>query len=181
MQKLFSLAVAGTAIALAGAVYCPTADAQWGTLKGKIILDGDLPKIAPLVVKGDQKAKDAAVCAAEEVPDEKLVVDPESKGIANVVVYLQKKPAKIHPSVEKSTETTVNFDQKGCRFLPPLRVDPAGRQEINLRGWPVPILCNPRRDRLSYLCIEGIKTTLLTRMLGPHYLPLLASGVGRFS
>ena len=96
----------------------PSASAQWGTLKGQILLDGEIPKIDPLVVQGNQQAKDAAVCAAQNVPDEKLVVDPESKGIANVVVYLAKKPAKIFPALEKSTVPQVTFDQKGCRFMP---------------------------------------------------------------
>ena len=101
-----------------GAGFCNSANAQWGTLKGQILLDGDIPKIEPLVKQGNAAAKDAAVCAAQEVPDEKLVVNPESKGIANVVIYLAKKPAKIAPTVEKSAAPQVTFDQKGCRFMP---------------------------------------------------------------
>jgi hypothetical protein len=116
MQKLFSMTAACAAFSLMG--LCQSANAQWGNLKGQIVLDGEIPKIAPLVVKGNQQAKDAAVCAAQEVPDEKLVVNPDSKGIANVVVYLAKKPAKIYPALEKSTVPQVTFDQKGCRFLP---------------------------------------------------------------
>ena len=117
MQKLFSLAALCGAMAMAVG-FPPSASAQWGTLKGQILLDGEIPKIDPLVVQGNQQAKDAAVCAAQNVPDEKLVVDPESKGIANVVVYLAKKPAKIFPALEKSTVPQVTFDQKGCRFMP---------------------------------------------------------------
>ncbi len=105
-------------MALIGTAFCSSAAAQWGTLKGQVVLDGDLPTLKPLVVKGDSNAKDAAVCAAMEVPDEKLLVDSTTKGIANVVVYLAKKPAKIHPDLAKSKEKVVPFDQKGCRFLP---------------------------------------------------------------
>lgn len=114
MRKLFSIAAA---IAL-GASFCSPAQAQWGNLKGQVVLDGAVPDIKPLVMKGDAAAKDAAVCAAQNVPDEKLVVDPSTKGIANVVVYLAKKPAKVHPDLVKSKEPEVVFDQKGCKFLP---------------------------------------------------------------
>ena len=122
MRKLFSLTAACTAIALVGAVCAPSVQAQWGTFKGQLVLDGDIPKIDPLVVKGNSATKDAAVCAAEEVPDEKLVVDAASKGIANVVIYLAKKPAKIHPDLAKSKDKELIFDQKGCRFLPHVMV-----------------------------------------------------------
>jgi len=67
---------------------------------------------------GNANAKDAAVCAAQDVPNEKLVVDPATKGIANVVIYLAKKPAKVHPDVVTSKEKEVVFDQKNCRFFP---------------------------------------------------------------
>ena len=103
---------------LSGMAFQSEAQAQWGTVKGQIVFDGDLPKLKPLVTKGDSSAKDSAVCAAEEVPEEKLIVDPESKGIANVVVYLAKKPAKVHPDLVKSKDAEIKFDQKGCRFLP---------------------------------------------------------------
>jgi hypothetical protein len=118
MRKLFALSATVAALALVGTTVSPSAEAQWGTLKGQIILDGNLPELPALVEKGNAAAKDAAVCAAETVPDEKLVVDPASKGIKNVVVYLAKKPAKVHPDLAKSKESEVKFDQKGCRFLP---------------------------------------------------------------
>ena len=118
MRKLFSLTTACAMIALAVTALCSSAEAQWGTLKGQVVLDGDIPKIAPLVEAGNATAKDSAVCAAQEVPDEKLVVDPATKGIANVVVYLAKKPAKVHPDHATSKEKEVVFDQKNCRFSP---------------------------------------------------------------
>ena len=118
MQKLFSVTAACAAFALMGTGFCNSANAQWGDLKGQVLLDGDIPKIDLLVKQGNAATKDAAVCAAQDVPDEKLVVNPENKGIANVVIYLAKKPAKIAPTVEKSAVPEVTFDQRGCRFLP---------------------------------------------------------------
>jgi hypothetical protein len=96
----------------------PVLAADWGTIKGQVVVDGDIPTLKPLVKKGDASAKDSSVCAADEVPDESLVIDSKTKGIANVVVYLQKAPAKIHPDLAKSKEEEITFDQKGCRFLP---------------------------------------------------------------
>jgi len=121
MRKTFTVAAA--LIAMVSAV--SSAQAQWGTLKGKIVLDGELPKETQtlVVTKGDPAAKDAAVCAAQDVPRETLIVNMESKdpnehGIKNVIIYLAKKPSKIHPDLAKSKDAELTFDQKGCRFIP---------------------------------------------------------------
>jgi hypothetical protein len=94
------------------------AQAQWGSIKGKVTVDGKFDALPLLVMKGNAAVKDAAVCAAQDVPDETVVVDPKTNGLANVVVYLRKKPEKIHPDLAKSAEATVLYDQKGCRFIP---------------------------------------------------------------
>ena len=91
---------------------------DWGTIRGRVLAGGPVTPLKLLVTKGDAAAKDSTVCAAEDVPDESLVVDIATGGIANVVVYLQKKPATVHPDLEKSQDAEVVFDQKGCRFLP---------------------------------------------------------------
>ena len=95
-----------------------TAAGDWGTIKGQILAGGAVTPLKLLVTKNDAAAKDFAVCAAQDVPDESLVIDAKTGGIANVVVYLQKKPTKVHPDLEKSKDAEVIFDQKGCRFLP---------------------------------------------------------------
>jgi hypothetical protein len=92
--------------------------ADYGTIEGQFILDGAVPSLPPEVTKGDPTAKDAAVCAAEDVPNELLVVDPTSKGIANIAIYLRKAPANVHPDLKASKEKEVKFNQKGCRFEP---------------------------------------------------------------
>jgi hypothetical protein len=132
MPKLFSMTIACAAFALLGIGLSQSASAQWGTLKGQVLLDGEIPTIKPLVAKGDGTARDAAVCAAQAVPDEKLVVDPETKGIANVVIYLPKKPEKVFPGLEKSANATVSFDQKGCRFVPHVMIVRTDQQVVVL-------------------------------------------------
>jgi len=89
----------------------------YGSISGQFVLEGEIPEPAILVKKGDAQAKDAPVCAAEDVKSETLVVDPASKGIANIFVFMRKAP-KVHPSLKESKEKTVEFDQKGCHFIP---------------------------------------------------------------
>jgi len=91
---------------------------DYGSISGQVVYDGSVPDAKILIKKGDAAARDSAVCAADDLPDEGLVVDAETKGIANVFVYLEKAPAKIHPDMKKASEAEVVFDQKNCRFLP---------------------------------------------------------------
>ncbi len=90
----------------------------YGDISGQFVLDGAVPAPKLLVKKGDAAAKDPTVCAAENVPDESIVVDPDSKGIANIFVFLRKAPKNVHPSLKASKEKEIVFDQKGCKFLP---------------------------------------------------------------
>lgn len=92
--------------------------ADWGSLSGQIVLDGAVPEVKILVRKGDATARDAAVCAKEDLKDESLVVDPETKAIGNVVVYLTKAPKAIHPDLKAGKTATVEFDNQACTFVP---------------------------------------------------------------
>lgn len=96
----------------------PAAKAEgWGTLTGRITLAGDIPQLPPLVEQGNKEVKDAEHCAMDDVPNERLVVDPDTKGIRDVFVYLRRKPDQIHPELEEPDQKEVDFDQKDCRFL----------------------------------------------------------------
>jgi len=109
------------AILSAGGLVCgslATAADEWGSIEGQFVLEGEIPQLPPLVVKGNPAAKDAAVCAKDGVPDDSLIVNPENKGIANICLYLRKAPARIHPDLAKSAEKEITFDQMGCRFMP---------------------------------------------------------------
>ncbi len=93
------------------------AEGDYGSLFGEFVLDGDFPKLSPLVAKGDPQVRDPAICAAADIPDDSLIVDPKTKGIANVFVYLLK-AQKVHPKLKESAAKEVVFDQQGCRFTP---------------------------------------------------------------
>lgn len=90
----------------------------WGSVTGRFELEGAPPELPLEVVKGDANVKDAPCCAAQDVPNESLVVDAKTKGIQNIFVYLQKAPAEIHPSLKSSEKKELVLDQKGCRFIP---------------------------------------------------------------
>ena len=70
----------------------------YGTVTGQFVLEGAIPELKPFVAKGDSSVKDGAVCGKEGVPDESLVVDPATKGIANVFVYMPKAPRTFFPA-----------------------------------------------------------------------------------
>lgn len=90
----------------------------WGTLKGRVVFDGDPPAPKVVVPKGDAGAKDAAVCAKNEIKGERLVVDPAGKGVKNVIVYIPK-PTAVNPEAKSAKAAqSVVFDQKGCVFEP---------------------------------------------------------------
>ncbi len=101
----------------------------YGTLYGTVTLDGTFKELPMLVAKGDPslKQEDRAVCAVSDIPDESLVVNSANKGLANVVIFLEKRPANIKPELSKPPTEPVLFDQKGCRFLPHVLVVQAGQ------------------------------------------------------
>lgn len=117
-MRLLSCLAATAAIACLSTGPAALAADEWGSIEGQFVFDGDVPILAPLVKKGDAAAKDAAVCAAADVPDESLIVNPDNKGIANVFLYIRKAPSKIHPDLKASSVPEVVFDQKGCQFFP---------------------------------------------------------------
>ena len=99
---------------------------DWGTLKGKIVLKGDVPDKVMLHAKGESSVKDGEVCAEIDVYKDDLVIDKETKGIANVFIYLPKAPKKINKDLVK-TEARLVLDQKNCIFKPHAMVVQAGQ------------------------------------------------------
>lgn len=93
------------------------ADDAYGTVVGQFVLEGEIPQLKPLVAAGDVGVNNSAICAAANIPDDSLVVDSRSKGIANVFVYLLKAD-KVYPNLKESLKKEIEFDQKGCRFIP---------------------------------------------------------------
>lgn len=92
--------------------------AGWGSIKGQVIYGGQVPAPAIDVPQG-QATKDGEVCAAKApIVNDSLVIDSSSKGIANAVIYISKKPKDIHPDYATPAQPTVIFDNKDCVFVP---------------------------------------------------------------
>jgi hypothetical protein len=104
----------GPAPAFAAAPGQPAGDA-WGTIKGRILLDGAIPAAKEHVVNAQQCLKDGKPPCSDQ-----WVVDAKTKGIRWVVVFLQ--PAKgklpIHPALAVPKEKQVVLDQPACMFEP---------------------------------------------------------------
>lgn len=93
-----------------------TSAADWGAVKGRFVFEGTPPERPKLVLN-----KDVEFCGKHEPRSEKLVVHPDDRGIANVVIWLDTKPGEkitIHPSFEKSAAAKITLRNKACRFEP---------------------------------------------------------------
>lgn len=93
---------------------------EYGDVTGRIILQGEIPKLRPLLGPGDNnKARDAALCGALDIPNDSLVIHRKNRGIQNVLVYLRKAPKEaIHPVIEKRKNQMLKVSLKNCRFHP---------------------------------------------------------------
>lgn len=94
----------------------PASAADWGTLKGRFVYDGKPPVAEKLAIVR------AAVCEKNPPVDEELVVHPENRGVANVIVTLEVKKGdpdpSVHPSYSKTEKAKVRMTNENCRFVP---------------------------------------------------------------
>jgi hypothetical protein len=111
-----------------------------GTIKGVAIWKGKVPMIPPLDVKADMDT------CGETVPSPVLKVDPKSKGLQNVLVYLEqvekgKAPEEKHWLHMGKDESGKERDTQVCQFrehiLPFVRTGPVAIINFD------PILHNP--------------------------------------
>lgn len=103
----------------------PINAADWGNLKGQFLFDGTPPTPAPAKI-----TKDKECCGKHNIVDESLVVNPESKGIRNVILYLYPETSRtrsrtrqatqiaVHPSYRESEKAEIRLDNLKCRFDP---------------------------------------------------------------
>jgi hypothetical protein len=84
----------------------------WATIRGQFVYNGDPPQMPAYGV-----TKEHNICTegGKAPPQQMLVVDPDTKGIANIAVYLRD-AKRVHDSA-KSTGASKDFDQKVCVFL----------------------------------------------------------------
>ena len=113
---------------------------DWGTLKGKVVWGGsETPK--PELVKID---KDQDHCLSKgDITSEKLVIDPATKGVRWVMVWLvdpknPKADLPIHPSLKEPKEKEVLVDQPCCKFEPHLITLREGQTLVAKNSSPIP-------------------------------------------
>ena len=96
--------------------------AEWGNLKGRFIYDGSPPAPKKLV-----PTNDVAFCGKHKIPDERLIVNPENQGIADIVIYLRRKPSRISPVYDATATAEVTLDNIDCRFEPHVQLVRSGQ------------------------------------------------------
>lgn len=111
----------------------------YGTFVGVLKFDGTAPTPAVLLTAGDAKVKteDREVCAPKDMLDESLLVDPASLGIANAIVYLEKKPGSIQPELAAVPTEPAVFDQANCRFKPHVLLTRVGQEVMVMSDDPI--------------------------------------------
>lgn len=102
----------------------PTAfSAEWGSLKGRFVVEGKIPDPKPLPVTKDQ------FCIDEHPLDESIVVGEDGE-LANVVVFIRqgrRDKVEVHPDYAAQLSEPVVLDNVGCHFLPHVMVVRTGQ------------------------------------------------------
>jgi hypothetical protein len=101
--------------------------AEWGSLKGRFIVDGKPPELKPLVV-------DKEFCVdLKPLPPNQEVVIGKDNALVNVVAYLylpRRGKVDIHPEYEAAFKEPVVLDNKGCQFFPHVTLVRVGQKLI---------------------------------------------------
>ena len=109
--------------------------AEWGTLKGRFVVDGKTPAPAALSV-----TQDKPVCCKGGCPnDDSLVVGPQG-GLANVVIYVRTKTGQkiaVHPDYADAAKKDAVLDNTGCMFAPHVSAVQTGQKLILKNSDPV--------------------------------------------
>lgn len=107
--------------------------ADWGSIKGRFIVEGAPPKPEPLVVTKDQ------FCIDKKPVNHSLVVSDKGE-LANAVVYLRVERGKkvdVHPDFEKSLAEPAVLDNAGCEFHPHISLVRVGQPFVIKNSDPV--------------------------------------------
>ena len=147
-------------------IHCSVASAdEWGSIGGQILVEGEIPERVVLVAK-NAEVKDMEVCSAEEHLAEDLMIDQDSRGLANVFVYLAKKPGSIHPDLVETPTEAISTTYKDCQLIPHCLI---GRVRQNIAiGNADRIAHNPhmyalRNPALGSLLVPRMKEPLIFR------------------
>lgn len=133
-----SKSLLGSVIVISGLVAVLTAKsvsmaADWGSLKGRFVVEGTPPTPTPLVVTKDE------FCIQTKPTNQSLVVGADG-GLANVVVFLRagrREKIEAHPDYAAQLSQPVALDNKGCSFLPHVALVRVGQPFIVTNSDPI--------------------------------------------
>jgi len=108
--------------------------AEWGSLKGRFVVDGTPPKLTPLVIN-----KDPEYCGQHNPVNETVVVG-KNNALVNAVVYLRAplgKKVDVNPEYEADLKKPAVLDNNGCAFKPHILMVRVGQQVVVKNSDPV--------------------------------------------
>src|SRR5215207_2002349 len=100
--------------------------AEWGSLKGRFLIDGTAQKPAALVVNKDQ------FCIDKKPSNDSLVIGKDNS-LVNVVVFLRPqlgKKVEAHPDYAAKLKEPVVLDNHFCSFKPHIVLARVGQQMV---------------------------------------------------
>ncbi len=160
---LILAAVAGSASGQA-----PAAEAApWGTLRGRVVFRGEPPAPRVIFQRGQAPlGRDGALLPdSEPLFDERWVVDPRSRGVRNVLVYLPRPTAVRESAREAASRATSTFVVASGRFDPHVLAVMAG-SKVDVRSL----------DPIDYGLLVGTQETQIARVLKPFESRVLTLG-----
>lgn len=120
--------------------------AEWGSLKGRFLIDGTPQKPPALLVNKDQ------YCINHNPSNESLVVGKDNS-LVNVVVFLRPQLGKkvdIHPDYAAKLKEPVVLDNHFCTFKPHIVLARLGQEILIKNSDPPPIGHNTNIELLGF-------------------------------
>src|SRR3954451_10763344 len=108
--------------------------ADWGSLKGRFVVDGTPAKLQPLVIN-----KDPEYCGQHNPVNETIVVG-KNNALVNAVVYLRAplgKKVDVNPEYEADLKKPAVLDNNGCSFKPHILTARVGQKIVVKNSDPV--------------------------------------------
>lgn len=129
--NLLRLLLIVTVVAVAPLATATAAD--WGSLKGRFIVDGPPPTLPPLAVDKDQ------YCMDSKPKNDKVVIGKDN-ALVNAVVYIflgRGGKIEVHPDYAALMKEPIVLDNKGCSFHPHVAAVRTGQPFVIKNSDPV--------------------------------------------
>ena len=146
MKKQLTQSVVVCVCTVAAFAVTQTADAaEWGSIKGRFVVDGAPPKVPPLQVTKDQ-------FCIEIQPKNETVVVGEKNGLVNAVVFLRvprRGKVEVHPDYAAQLSEPALLDNKNCSFQPHIALVRVGQPFVIKNSDPDPVSHNTNAKLLQ--------------------------------